>query len=115
MAKADFREEYWMDMPLKEDHDVIWPPQITNNPRAPAVLTVSLEDEEPRIPEAMRVKFPIRTKSVTSVSVPSQPTLLLPSSIRSKIVATNLEKIRTIYGIPKEYQLRVANKKERAD
>ena len=104
-----------MDMPLEDDHDVISSPQITNIPKAPTVLTVSLEDEKPMIPEAIHVRFRIRTKPVASVSVPSKLTILLPSSIRSKIVAADLERIRTIYGVPKEYQLRVANKKERAN
>ena len=115
MAEAGFREEDWMNMPLEEGYEVISPPRITNIPRAPAVLTISLEDEEPAILEAIRVRFPIRTELVASVNVPSQLTLLLPLSIRSKIVAADLERIMTIYGIPEEYQLRVANKKERAN
>ena len=92
---------------------MILPPQVTNIPRAQATLTVSLEDEEPTIPEAMRVWSLIRTEPVASVSVPSQPTFFLPSFIRSKIVATDLERIRTIYGVSEEYQLRVANKREK--
>ena len=115
MAEAGFWDEDWMDMLLEEGHDVISPLRVTSIPRAPAILIVSLEDEEPMIPEVMRVRSPIQMEPVASINVPSQPTLLLPSSIRSKIVAADLERIRTIYGVPEEYQLRVANKKERAD
>ena len=59
MVEAGFCDEDWMDMPLEEGHDVISPPRITNIPRAPAVLTVSLEDEEPTILEAIHVRSPI--------------------------------------------------------
>ena len=104
-----------MDLPSEEGHDVISPPWVTNIPRATVALTISLEEEELVIPEASRIRSPIRTETVASASTPSQPTYLLPSSIRSKIIAPDLERIRTIYGIPEEYQLRVPHKKERAD
>ena len=115
MAEPGFRDEDWMDLPREEGHDVISPPRVTIIPRATAALTISLEEEEPEIPEASRIRSPLRTETVASASTPSQPTYLLPSSIRSKIVAVDLERIRTIYGIPEEYQLRVPHKRERAD
>ena len=85
-----------------------------NIPSTSVALTVGLEEDEPTIPEARRVEPPIEPEPVASVSVPSQPTYLLPSSIKSKLVSVDLERIRTIYGILDEYQLRVANKRERA-
>ena len=112
MVEPGFQDEDWMDLPYEEGHDVISPSRVTNIPGAAAVLTISLEDEEPAIPEASRIRFPIRTETVASASTPSQPTYLLPSSIKSEIVVTDLERIRTIYGILEEYQLRVAHKRE---
>ena len=89
-----------MELPLEEGHNVILPLQVTNIPRALAALTGNLGDEEPAILEATRVRSPIRTETVVSISTPSQPTYLLSSSIRLKIVAADLDRIRTIYGIP---------------
>ena len=103
MAKPGFRDEDWMDLPREEGYDVISPPRVTNIPRATTALTINLEEEEPEIPEASRIRSPIRTETVASASTPSQPTYLLPSSIRSKIIAADLERIRTINGIPEEY------------
>ena len=100
MAEAGFQDKDWMELPLKEGHNVILPPQVTNIQRAPAALTINLGDEELVIPEARRVRSPIRTEPVASVKTPSQPTYLLSSSIRLKIVAADLDRIRTIYGIP---------------
>lgn len=115
MAEPSFRDEDWMDLPHKEGQDVISPPRITNIPRTTATLTINLEEEELKVPEASRIRSPLRTETVASVSTPSQPTYLLPSSIRSKIIAADLERIRTIFGIPEEYRLRVPHKRERAD
>ena len=59
MAEPGFRNEDWMDLPREEGHDVISPPQVTNIPRATAALTISLEEEEPEIPEASRIRSSI--------------------------------------------------------
>ena len=67
------------------------------------------------LPEAKPVESPIEAQPVASVSVPSEATHLLPSFIRSKLISVDLEKIRTIYGIPDEYQLRAASKRERVN
>ena len=114
MAEPGFWDENWMDLPYEEGHDVISHPRVTNIPKSAAVLTISLEDKEPAIPEASHIRSPIRTEMVASAITPSQSTYLLPSSIKSKIIAADLERIRTIYKIPEEYQLRVAHKRERA-
>ena len=92
-----------MDLPREEGHGVISPPRVTNILSALAGLTIGLRDKEPVIHEARRAGSPIRMEPVVSVSTPSQPTYLLSSSIRSKIVNVDLERIRTIYGIPEEY------------
>ena len=84
MAEPGFRDEDWMDLPYEEGHDVISPPRVTYIPRATAALTISLEEEELAIPETSRIRSPIRTETVASASTPSQPTYLLPSSIRLK-------------------------------
>ena len=101
-----------MVIPREEGLNVISPPRITNIPSAPAALTIGLEGDKTVIYEARRTGPRIQAELVTSVSVPSQPTNLLPSSIRSKLINDDLERIRTIYGILDEYQLRVENKKE---
>ncbi len=93
MAEGGFRDEDWMDLPREEGHDVISPPRVTNIPSAPAALTIGLEDEEPAIPEARLTQSLIRAEPIASISTPSQPTNLLSSSIRSKIVAVDLERI----------------------
>ena len=69
---------------------------------APAALTVNLEEDETAIPEATRLRYSVEVQPVASVSS-SQPTYLLPSSIKSRMVNTNLERIRTMFGIPDEY------------
>ncbi len=116
MAAAGFRDEDWMELPREEEsHDVIPPPRVTNILSSSAALSINLGDEEPDVPEARPIESLIRTEMVASVSTPSQPTYLLPSSIKSKIVAADLERIKTIYGILEKYQLRVAQKRERAD
>ena len=56
MVEPSFRDEEWMDLPYEEGHDVISPPQVTNIPKATAALTISLEEEEPEIPEASRIR-----------------------------------------------------------
>ena len=115
MDEASFRDEDWMELPCEEGHDVISPPWVTNIPRASAALKINLGGEEPAIPEVRRIRSPIRTETIVSASTPLQPTYLLSSSINSKIVAADLERIRTIYGILEGYQLGVAHKRERVD
>ena len=56
MAEPGFRDEDWMDLPYEEGHDVISPPRVTNIPKATAALTISLEEEEPVIPEASHIR-----------------------------------------------------------
>ena len=104
-----------MDIPREEGLNVISPPRITNIPSASATMTVGLEEDKPAIPEARLIGPWIEVEPVPSINVPSQPTNLLPSSIKSKLINADLERIGTIYGILDEYQLRVANKKERMD
>ena len=108
MKEVGFQDEDWMELPCEEGLNVIYLPWVTNIPSASASLTVGLEEDEPTIPEARCVEPPIEVEPVASVSVPSQSTYLLPSSIKSKLVNADLERIKTIYGILVEYQLRVA-------
>ena len=115
MEEEGFCDEDWMEIPREEGLDVISPPRVTNILSTSAALTVGLEEDEPIICEARHVDPPIEVEQVASVSVPSQLTYLLPSTIKSKLVSANLERIMTIYGILDEYQLRMANKKERVD
>ena len=115
MVEEGFRDEDWIKMPCEEGHDVISPPQITNIPSVPAALTIGLGEEETAIPKARRAGSPIQTEPVASVSVLSQSTCILPSSIKSKIVTADLKRIRNFYGIPNEYKLRVPNKREQED
>ena len=104
-----------MELPCEKGLDVISPPRVTNISSKSATLTIGLEEDEPIVLEASRIEPHIEAQPVASVSVPSQLTYLLPSSIRSKLISADLERIRTIYGIPDEYQLRAANKTERAN
>ena len=55
MSEPGFRDEDWMDLPREEGHNVISPPRVTNIPRATTTLTISLEEEEPEIPEASQL------------------------------------------------------------
>ena len=94
---------------------MISPTKVMNISSASTALIVGLEEDEPTIPEASRVKPATEAEPVASVSVPSQPNYRLLSSIKSKLIGTYLERIKTMHGIPNKYQLRVANPKERAD
>lgn len=107
--------EDWMDLSSEEGEDVILPPQITNILREPAALTINVEEEETNIPEASRLERSIEAQLVPSTSVPSEPTYLLPSSIKSRMIGTDLERVKTLFGISDEYQMRIANPKERVD
>ena len=104
-----------MDFPQEEGTYVISPLQVTNISCTPAALTVNLEGDEPAVPKASHIEHLLKAQPIASVSVPLQSTYLLPSFIKSKVIGTNLERIRTMYGIPDEYQMRVANPQERAD
>ena len=103
-----------MNFPREEGIDVISPPRVTNIPSTPAALTVNLEEDETTIPEATCLRYPIEVQPVVNVSS-SQPTYLLPSSLKYRMISEDLKRIKTLFGILNEYQLRVANPKEQAD
>lgn len=109
MVEEGFRDEDWMDIPHEEGLNVISPPRIMNILSALAILTMGVEGDEITIPKVRCTGPRLQAESVTSTSVPSQPTNLLPSCIRCRLINADLERIRTIYGIPDEYQLRLAN------
>ena len=62
--------------------------------------------------EATRLWRPIEAQLVARTNVPSQLSYLFPSSIKSRMIGTDLERIITLFGILDEYQMRVANPKE---
>ena len=101
MEEEGYNMENWMDFPQEEGTDVISLLRVTNIPSAPAALTINLEGYEVAIPEATRLRYPIEAQPVANVSTSSQSTYLLPSSIKSRMVITDLERIRTLFGIPK--------------
>ena len=115
IEEEGFRVEDWMELPWEEGTYVISQPQVTNILSAPSTQTVNLEEDETTIPKATHLRYPIEVQLVASMSTSSQPTYLLPSSIKSRMISVDLERIRTLFGIPDEYQLRVANPKERVD
>ena len=77
--------------------------------------TINLEGDEVAVPEATRLRYPIKVQLITSMSTSSQPTYLLPSSIKFRMIGMDLKRIKTLFVILDEYQLRVAYPKERAD
>ena len=85
---------------------------MTNIPRPTVALTVSVEKDKPKPPEATRLDSTIEAQPVASTSWPSEATYLLSSAIKSRLVRTDLTRIKTLFGIPNEYQLRLANPKE---
>ena len=101
-----------MDIPKETSTNVMSLPRITNIPRALAILTVNVGEDESSVPKASQLERSVEAQLVTNTSVSSQPTYLLPSSIKSRLIRTDLERIKTLFGIPDEYQLRLANSRE---
>ena len=114
MEEVGFRDEDWMELPREEVTYVISPHRVTNIPSELAALTISLEEDEPEVPKASSIDPPIEAQPIASVSVPLQLTYLMSSAIKSKLIGTNFDRLRTMYGILDEYQLRVASPKKRA-
>ena len=85
-----------MDIYVEMGTNVISPPRVTNIPRSLAALTFNLEENEPEVLEASRIDYVIKAQPIASTSVLSQPTYLLPSAIKSKLVGTDLTRIRTL-------------------
>ena len=110
-----YRLEDWMDLPVEEGTYMISPPRVTNISKVLAFLTVNVEEDELLVHEASRIERSIKAQLVTSVCIPLQLTYLLPLSIKAKVISTDLERIRTMYCNSDEYQMRVANPKERTD
>ena len=80
---------------------MISPPRVTNIMNAPdRSLKINVEEGEVLVPKASFLRRPIEAQPVTSTSVPSQPTYLLPPSIKSRVIGIDLVRIRTLFGIP---------------
>ena len=110
-----YRLEDWMDLPEEEDTNVKSPPRVTNIPSASATMTINVEEGKVSVLKASYLGCPIEPQPVMSTSVPSQSTYLLPSSIKSRVIVIDLERISTLFGIPNEHKMMVANPKEQAD
>ena len=110
-----YHVEDWMDLPEEEGTYVISLPNVTSILSASATLTINIEEDEVSVPEVTRLRHPIEAQPITSVSVSSQPTYLLPSSIKSRVIGVDLERIRTLFGISYEYQIKVTNPKKQVD
>ena len=105
-----------MKLPVEEKGmDVISPLRVINIPRPATALTINLEEDEVEPPKATRLDRTIEAQPFVSTLWSSQPTFMLPYAIKSHLVRINLTRIRTLFNIPDEFQLRRANPKEQAD
>ena len=104
-----------MDLPVEEGTDVISSPRMTNIPRPAATLTIEVGEIDPKISEASQLNRAIEAQPVKSTSIPPQPTYLLSSFIKPRLVELELARIKTLFNIPKKYRLRVAHPREQAD
>ena len=78
--------EDWIDLSEEDDTDVIPPPRVTNIPSALAALTINIEEDKVSVPEVTCLRHPIEAQPVSSISVYSQLTYSLSSSIKSRLL-----------------------------